>query len=298
MKQKLSVIILTYNEAARLKPCLESVAWADEIIVVDAGSTDGTLELAQWFTPNVYISDLFGPDRPGGASDQRNFGIDQATGDWVFFLDADERVTAELAEEIRSQVLSKLDEGHAAYRLRRREHFFGVYTPYTHGQAWQTRLVRRGQGQYDGRLVHEGLALDGTLADLEGYVEHFSKDTVAQYVATMNRYTSLEAEELAKNQRPLPRTPWFGMIHAFCYRYIHMGSYREGTFGLLMSLMFAFYHYLTWSKHWELCKNKGLVPGASRPTWRTALAAGLLRGLWLGFGQAKEHTRRLRRSAG
>ncbi len=289
--RKFSVIVLTYNEAHRLRPCLESVAWANEIVVVDGGSTDNTQQIAREYTPHVHVSDLLGPDKPGGFSDQRNFGLERASGDWVFFLDADERATPELAEEIKRRLLDGLDEGHTVYRLRRREHFFGVYSPHTHGQSWMTRIVRRGGGKYDGRMVHEGLVYEGTLGDLQSEMLHFSKDTVAQYVSTMNRYTSLEAEEAARAGTPLARTPWRGMIHAFCYRYIHMGSYREGTFGLLMSLMLAFYSYLTWTKQWEICKNAGQIPGQSRPAWRTALTGGLLRGLWLGFGQAKKRAR-------
>jgi len=286
-----SVIVLTYNEAHRLRPCLESVAWADEIVVVDGGSTDETREVAGEFTPHVYVSDLLGPDKPGGFSDQRNFALGKASGDWVFFLDADERATPELAAEIQKRLLCGPDEGHTVYRLRRREHFFGVYSPHTHGLSWMTRIVRRGQAKYDGRLVHEGLIYDGTMGDLQSQMLHFSKDTVAQYVATMNRYTSLEAEEAVRKGEPLARTPWRGMIHAFCYRYFHMGSYREGTFGLLMSLMLTFYSYLSWAKHWELAKNVGQVPGESRPSVATAVTSGIVRGAWRGFGQLKRRGR-------
>jgi len=292
-----SVIILTYNEAHRLRPCLESVAWADEVIVVDGGSADSTLDLARQFTPHVYVSDLLGPDRPDGYSDQRNFGLDKATGDWVFFLDADERITPELAEEIKSRLLGETEEGQVAYQMRRREYYFGVCTPYTHGEAWVDRLIRRGDGCWDGRLVHEGLLLQGTMGSLNGYLLHYSKDTVAQYVATMNRYTSLEAQEMMRNGSPLPRTPWPRMIHAFLYRYFHLGSYREGAFGLLMSLMFVFYSYLTWTKHWELCKNAGTIPGESGPARRTALMGWTLGGLWHGFSRIKARARTLGRAS-
>lgn len=270
--------------------------WADEIVVVDGGSTDGTQEIAREFTPHVYVSDLLGPDKPGGFSNQRNFALDKASGDWVFFLDADERVTPELAAEIKRRLLEGPDEGHTVYRLRRREHFFGVYSPHTHGKSWMTRIVRRGQAKYDGRLVHEGLIYTGTMGDLQSEMLHFSKDTIAHYISTMNRYTSLEAEEAMKSGLPLARTPWRGMAHAFSYRYVHMGSYREGTFGLLMSLMLTFYSYLSWAKQWELCKNAGQIPGETRPARRTALMGGLLRGLWLSFGQVKKLGRGRQRS--
>lgn len=297
MKQRLSVIVLTYNEASRLLPCLESVTWADEIIVVDGGSTDKTVEIAEKFTFHVYVSTLLGPDNPGGFSDQRNFALGKASGDWVLFLDADERVTPELAKEIQTRILFGASATHPVYDIRRKEHFFGIYSPHTHGQAWQARLLRRGYAKWDGRRVHEGLIFEGTTGVLHQYIQHFSKETVAHYVSTMNRYTSLEAEEAVKNNQPLARTPWRGMIHAFCYRYFHLGSYREGTFGLVMSLMFGFYSYLSWTKHWELCKNAGSIPGRTRPALRTAFTGGLLRGVWIGFGLVKKGSRRLRRTA-
>lgn len=285
--QTISIIVLTYNESHRIRPCLESVAWADEIVVVDGYSTDGTADLARKYTPHVYLSDLLGPSKPGGYSDQRNFGLDKASGDWVFFLDADERVTLELQTEIERRLLGADDEGHCVYRVRRLEHFFGVASPYTHGQAWQNRLLRRGQGRYDGRLVHEGILYEGTRGDLLAYILHYSKDTVAQYVETMNRYTSLEAEELVRTGMPLARSPWREMTRAFLHRYIHMQSYREGTFGLLMSLMLTFYQYLVWAKHWEQCKNEGRVPGKTHAGPLASLTGGVLSGLWHGAGHLK-----------
>ncbi len=295
MKQTLTAIILTYNEAHRLRPCLESVRWANEIVVVDSGSTDRTLEIAHEFTPHVHFSGLLGPDKPGGFSDQRNFGLAQATGEWVLFLDADERVTLELAKEIQGRILGNSPENHTAYRLRRREHFFGVYSPYTHGQAWQTRLLRRGSGAWDGRLVHEGLTHRGTLGDLQGYIQHFSKDTVAEYVTTMNKYTSLEAEEFSRSGGKLAPSPWPGMIRAFCYRYVHMKSYREGQLGLLMSLMFAFYCFLSWAKQWEVCKNSAPASTQTQPSRLTASVAGGLSLLWHGAGTIKRRSPRLRK---
>ncbi len=284
----ISVVVLTYNESHRLRPCLESVAgWADELIIVDGYSTDDTVALAREFTSLLYQSDLLGPDRPGGYSDQRNFALSKATGDWVFFLDADERVTPELREEIEARVLTGADEGHAVYLIRRLEHFFGVLSPYTHGQARQGRLLRRGFGNFDGRLVHESLVMDGTCGELSGYILHYSKDTVAQYVETMNRYTSLEAAELIQGETPLARTPWPAMRHAFLYRYIKMHGYREGTFGLLMCLMLTFYQYLIWAKHWEKCKDAGLIPAQTKAAGFGAALCSFVSGLWHGYGRFK-----------
>ena len=292
--QTLSVIVLTYNEAHRLRPCLESARWADEIVVVDGGSTDDSTAIAREYTAAVYVSDLLGPHNPGGFAAQRNFALDKATGDWVFFLDADERVTPELRAEIETRLLGSHDEAHTAYRVPRKEHFFGVYSPYTHGLALQTRLLKRGAGRFNERLVHESMVYEGTCGDLNGFLLHFSKDTVAEYVSTMNRYTTLEVAELMKTNTPLARSPWSGMIRAFLYRYIKMQSYREGAFGLLMSLMFAQYQFLMWAKHWEMCKNEGRIPGETHAAPFTAAVCGLFHNVWEGLGGIK---RRLRRTA-
>jgi hypothetical protein len=289
----ITVIVLTYNEAQRLRPCLESVRWADEIIVIDGHSTDDTTKLAQEFTPHIYLSDLLGPKNPGGFSDQRNFGLSKASGDWVFFLDADERVTPQLRTEIEERLLGDVDEGHVVYRVPRLEHFFGVPSPYTHGDGRQWRMMRRGRAQWNHRLVHEGLVFEGTAGDLVQPMLHYSKDTVGQYIATMNRYTALEAEELMKAGTPLARSPWPSMCHTFLHRYINMRSYREGTFGLLMSLMLTFYQFLVWTKHWELCKNQGLVPKVTRPRPMASAVYQCWSGLWHALSNVKRAMRRI-----
>jgi len=286
-RPRISAIVLTFNEAKRIAPCLQSLIWADEIIVVDGFSTDDTVEVALCYTALVYKSDLLGPGKPGGFSDQRNFAMAQATGDWILFIDADERVTPELAGEIRSVVNRSQPGDPAAFRMRRREHVFGVPTRYTHGPSWQTRMVRRDAGRWNARAVHESLQVDGEVGDLNGLLQHFSKDSIAHYVETMNRYTSLEAAETFKRDQRPSRWPVALIIRSFFHRYVYLESYREGVFGLLMSLMFAFYTYLTWAKHWELVKNAGLIPGQTRPTWYTRLFASAMRRAWCAVGYIK-----------
>jgi glycosyltransferase involved in cell wall biosynthesis len=287
LRPRISAIVLTYNEAKRVGPCLESLLWADEILVIDGFSTDDTVSVAQCFTSLVYRSDLLGPDKPGGFSDQRNFAISRATGDWVLFVDADERVTPDLAGEIRT-VVSGIGPGDpSAFRMRRREHFFGVPTHYTQGPSWQTRLVRRDAGHWNSRAVHESLLVEGRIGDLSGFLQHYSKDSIAQYVETMNRYTALEAAEAFKKNQLPARSPIPAMLRNFLHRYIYLESYREGVFGLLMSLMFAVYTYLCWANHWELAKNAGIISAQTRPRWYTRLLAGAMRGCWRGAGFLK-----------
>jgi glycosyltransferase involved in cell wall biosynthesis len=252
----ISIVILAFNEAHRLEPCLQSAIWADEIIVVDGFSTDSTVELAKRYTDKVFQSDLLGPANPGGFGAQRNFGLVQAVHDWVLFLDADERVTPELAQEIRS-TLPRCQSETAVFQIGRREHYFGVYSPYTHGRAYQPRLIRRSRAKWDERRVHEGILTDGKIDSLQEYLLHFSKDSIADYVSTMNRYTTLEAEESFGNGIPLARGPFGGMAKTFLYFYVHEQSYREGAFGLVMSLLRSTYVFLCWAKQWELEMKAG-----------------------------------------
>jgi glycosyltransferase involved in cell wall biosynthesis len=278
--QKCSVVVLTYNEEKRLRDCLASAAWSDEIVVVDGFSTDSTLSLAREFTPHVFQSDRLGPGRPGGFAAQRNFALEQATGEWVFFLDADERFTPELAAELHELCAKGIDDKIAAFRVRRREHFFGFFTPYTHGESWLVRFVRKGGARWDDRLVHEGVLPDGEVGSLSGHLLHYSKDSISEYLITQNRYTSLEAEEAARDGRPLARSPWKGMIKTFFNIYIYKGSYREGAFGLIMSLLFAQYNFLCWAKRWEIEARARHCSPDQRQSSLVEYAAAALHRIW------------------
>ncbi len=276
----ISAIILTYNEEARLRDCLASATWCDELVIVDGYSTDNTVAVAREFTNKVFLSDRLGPNKPGGFAEQRNYGIEQSTCDWVFFLDADEKFTPELSKEIRQRLQDGIPTEVAVFRVGRREHFFGVYTPYTHGAAWQTRMLRKGFAKWDTRLVHEKLETTGKTENLDGYLLHFSKDSISDYLTTQNRYTSLEAEQALADGVPLAKSPFPGMLRTFLNLYVYKGSYREGAFGLIMSLLFAQYSFLCWAKRWEIEMKAGRIkPDQPRVIWIERVA-GLLCSIW------------------
>jgi glycosyltransferase involved in cell wall biosynthesis len=276
----ISAIILTYNEQDRLRECLASATWCDEVVVVDGYSTDNTVAVAREFTDKVFSSDRLGPSKPGGFAEQRNFGLEQATSEWAFFLDADERFTPEIAKEIRQRLQKGISPEVTIFRVRRHEHFFGVYTPYTHGEAWQTRMLRRGAARWDARLVHEGLITEGKTDSLDGYLLHFSKDSISDYLATQNRYTSLEAEQAVADGLPLAKSPFPGLVRTFLNLYVYKQSYREGAFGLIMSLFFAQYNFLCWAKRWEIEMKAGRIkPDQPRVAWIEKVA-GLLSFIW------------------
>jgi glycosyltransferase involved in cell wall biosynthesis len=277
----ISAIIMTYNEQTRLRDCLASAAWCDEVVVVDGYSTDNTVDVAREFTDKVFLSDRLGPSKPGGFAEQRNFGLEQASSEWAFFVDADERFTPELAKEIRQRLQNGIGTEFTVFRVRRREHFFGVYTPYTHGEAWQTRMLRRGAAKWDARLVHEGLETKGKTDSLDGYLLHFSKDSISDYLTTQNRYTTLEAEQAVADGLRLAKSPFPGMLRTFLNLYVYKKSYREGAFGLIMSLFFAQYNFHCWAKRWEIEVKAGRIkPDQPRVVWIERVAS-LLSFIWL-----------------
>jgi glycosyltransferase involved in cell wall biosynthesis len=276
----ISAIILTYNEQTRLRECLASAAWCDEVVVVDGHSTDDTVAVAREFTDKVFLSDRLGPSKPGGFAEQRNFGLEQAACEWAFFIDADERFTPELAKEIRQRLHNGIAKEVAIFRVRRREHFFGVHTPYTHAEGWQTRMLRRGAAKWDARLVHEGLVTEGKTDSLDGHLLHFSKDSVSDYLSTQNRYTTLEAEQAVVDGLQLAKSPFPGMLRTFLNLYVYKQSYREGAFGLIMSLFFAQYNFHCWAKRWEIEMKAGRIkPDQPRIAWIEKVAS-LLSSIW------------------
>jgi len=191
MEPRLSVVVITLNEAAALPRLLRSVAFADEVIVVDSHSTDGTVELARSLGARTFTRAW------EGYGAQKNFGLDQATGDWILSLDADETMGARAAEVIRQAIR----EGrHDAYYLPRRNHFAGRFL--RHGGQYpdrQLRLFRRGITRYQEQPVHERViepASTGTL--VEAPIEHESYRDLSDCLEKFNRYTSLEAETRAR----------------------------------------------------------------------------------------------------
>jgi len=221
-----------------------------------------------------------GPSKPGGFAEQRNFGLEQAACEWAFFIDADERFTPELAKEIRQRLHNGIATEVAIFRVRRREHFFGVHTPYTHAEGWQTRMLRRGAAKWDARLVHEGLLTEGKTDSLDGHLLHFSKDSVSDYLSTQNRYTTLEAEQAVVDGLQLAKSPFPGMLRTFLNLYVYKQSYREGAFGLIMSLFFAQYNFHCWAKRWEIEMKAGRIkPDQPRVAWIEKVAS-LLSSIW------------------
>ncbi len=248
---RLSVITLTLNEAGNIGKCLESVRWADEIIVVDSGSTDGTLDLVRQYTGKVFTIKW-----PGyGAA--RNFALSQATGNWVLWLDADERVTPELGEEIR-RLLSGGDTAPAGYAIGRRAYFLGRWI--RHCGWYPSRVVRlfqRERGSFTESRVHERLRLEGPVKETRNDLLHFTDPTLHHYVSKFNRYTTLGAEDLHAAGRRfrhvdlLVRPP----IHFF-KMYVLRRGFLDGIEGFLLSVLSSAYTFTKYAKLWEIERNR------------------------------------------
>ena len=248
---KVTATVITRNESAHIAAALQSVAWADEIIVVDSGSTDDTVAIAQRHATKVEVREW------PGYSAQKNHAAELAAHDWILSLDADERVTAELGAEIRS-LLDGQPAAHG-YRMPRVSHYLGKWIRSTDWYPdYQLRLYDRRVGRWNGRRVHESVELQGAGQPLEpGHLhhelQHFPYRGISDHLATIDRYTTLAAEQWHADGR---RTNAFEAVTharlAFARNYILRGGIKDGAAGLLVSALNSYYVFLKLAKLWEL----------------------------------------------
>lgn len=237
----LAVVVMTYNEAAHIEACLASVAFAPLRVVWDSFSTDDTVARARAVGAEVQqrAFDNFAA--------QRNAALDalQGRARWVLFVDADERVTPELAQAVQ-QVVAQDDNAVAGYRIPRHNHIFGKVT---RGAGWypdyQTRLLRVGRARYDPtRKVHEVVILDGEEGTLAAHFTHYNYQSVAQFHAKQRKYTAYDAQILyEQGVRPKPHNFILQPLRHFRWRYVTLKGYREGWHGLRLCAFMAWYEW-------------------------------------------------------
>ena len=267
----LSVVIITYNEEANLGRTLQSVKplvlaegelSQNEIIVVDCGSTDQTLEIAKSFGAKVFVETW------KGFAGQKNSALEKATGEWILALDADEEVSESLAQEIRTAI--EQQNLRAELAPGRPEFLDGFFLPrknfflqrwIKHGGFWpdpKLRLFRRGKGCFELRLVHEDISIEGRTGVLKNPLLHHSYPTLSDYLDHMNRYSSLGAEMAIAN-----RHHGFSLLNiilrpamTFLYNYFLRLGFLDGREGLLLHLYHAVYVSWKYAKAWELARNQ------------------------------------------
>ncbi|MCE2470496.1 MAG: glycosyltransferase family 2 protein [Anaerolineae bacterium] len=233
----LTAIVLTHNESAQIADCIKTLRFADRIIVFDSYSTDDTVSIAQSCGADIFQHEF------ENYAEQRNAALDAADEmtDWVLFVDADERVSDALAEEIREKIAYP---DFAGWRAPRHNYIFGVLTK---GAGWypdyQTRLLRVGQATYDRqRAVHEVVKLYGEEATLRNPINHYNYDDINHFMDKQENYARIDAQSLYA-QGVVPRQHNFILqpMRQFYWRYVTLGGYRDGWHGLRLSLLMARY---------------------------------------------------------
>ncbi len=250
-RKKISAVILTKNAAKKLETCLNSLRWADEIVLVDGGSTDETVALAT-AAGAVVVTDMTA-DNFGAL---RNRGTDADSGDWVLQLDADERITPAFYNDLE-KLLAQDTSRHAAYKFRRENIFLGKkmrFGGWTHDSL---HLFRKGMARYEGR-VHEKLIVSGTVGRMKTGVEHAPFDSIEEFLDRQNRYSTLEARQWLSERgghipedevlRQIQKRPW----RLFIKIYFRKKGFLDGTHGFLFSGLFAYLHLIKWAKVWEI----------------------------------------------
>jgi glycosyltransferase involved in cell wall biosynthesis len=248
---KVSVTIITFNEADNIADAIDSASWADEVIVVDSGSTDGTVEIARRKGVAVVTRGWT------GYVDQKNYAASIAANDWIFSLDADERIPPALASEVRTLLQGEPVE--RGFRLPRVAFHLGRWIRTTDFYPdYQTRLYDRRVARWQGRYVHESVRVDGPVGHLRTELHHYSFRDLNDHLDRINHYTTLAARQMYEAGRSAGAFDL--LLHpsaAFLRNYILRRGFMDGIAGLVISLMNSYSVMLKFAKLWELQRQEG-----------------------------------------
>jgi len=250
LQNKISIILITGNEEENIRDCLDSVKWAGEIIVVDSESTDKTVEIAKEYTDNIFIK------KWEGFSKQKKFALNNSNNSWIFSIDADERATPALADEIINKDLSNAD----GYYIRRENYFLGkLITGCGWGNDYQLRLFNKSKTKLTDNLVHEGFVVDGKRLKLKSAIIHLTNKNLHQAIEKANKYSSLESIEKYKTKNVSALVILFKPIFELYQHFVARKGYKDGVYGLLVSLIHALTKLMVLSKIWELNNRNNVV---------------------------------------
>jgi glycosyltransferase involved in cell wall biosynthesis len=251
---KISAKINVYNEEHNIVAVCETLGWADEIVIVDSDSTDRTLELARRYTDRIFNHEF------RGYKDKHEFSDAQTTGDWIFWIDADERVTPELREsieQVRRRDPKTLPSG---FRIARKTYYMDRWIRHAGWYPdYQMRLYRKDVSYWDGVAPHQTARVRGNVETLAGELLHYTKRSLSEHHRVIDSYTTLAAEHLSAEGK---RAGWsalvFRPLYAFIRSYLLKQGFRDGTPGFMIAIFTAYGVFLRYAKIWE--KDNAAAP--------------------------------------
>ena len=247
---ELSAIVIVKNGQDLIEDCLGSLSFCEEVVVVDGGSEDKTTEIAEKKGAKVFKHEM------EDFSESRNFGLEKAQSEWVLYVDVDERVTSELAKNIKQKIVTDTNSGISAYKVLRKNYYLGNNQwPYIEKLE---RLFKKDKLKgWQGKL-HESPVIEGKVGELEGYLLHYTHRDLTSMVNKTIEWSKTEAELRFNSNHP--KMTWWRfprvMITAFFNSYVRQGGYKVGTAGLIESIYQSFSIFITYARLWELQKKR------------------------------------------
>ncbi len=247
LRVKISASIIVFNEESNIRELCESLSWVDEIVMVDSDSSDRTKEIAREFTDKIFDREFL------GYKDKHQFADSMTTGDWIFWIDADERVTPELRDEIeslRGLAETELPDG---FEMARKTWFAGRWIKHSGWYPdYQMRLYRKDKSYWDGVAPHETARVTGKIGRLKGELLHYTKRDLSEYHRTIDSYTTLAARyHASKGKTAGAGSMLIGAIAAFLRTFILKQGFRDGVQGLMIAFFTSYGVFLKKAKIWE-----------------------------------------------
>jgi glycosyltransferase involved in cell wall biosynthesis len=251
MREKISACIITYNEEQKIHRCLQSVAWCDEIVVLDSFSTDRTVAICRQFTERVYQHEWM------GYVGQRNLVREMSSHPWVLFLDADE----EVSEGLREEIIEEFEHGmgsYVGYEFPRRVYYMGKWI--NHGEWYpdvKLRLFEKAYGRTEGQEPHDKVVVTGPTKRLKNPLWHYTYDDMADHVDTLNRFSTITARQRFVQDAPFGWwdvlfRPWFRFLKGYILR----GGFLDGAHGFMIAVTCSFGVFIKYAKQWELARKQ------------------------------------------
>lgn len=251
---KITVAIITKNEEKNIKGCIDSVkGWADEIVVIDGCSVDKTASIAESLGAKV-VEHKF----DGSFATERNLAMENASGEWVLHIDADDRVTDGF-KKMLDETLDKYNDVNV-YKFKRKSFFLGHFMEHGGWYHYVPNLTRRGAVKFEG-ILHERPVFKGEMGTIEADIEHHPFESIAQFIERHNRYSTLEAGKMFRNdglaKMAQAKKSMLGRSFKIFWKiYVKKKGYKEGMHGLVFAILFAFMNFLVWAKYWEMCEHE------------------------------------------